>query len=411
MKDKFKRILFFILVFLITLLISLFINRIIHDEVWNYGFGYNISKGLIPYKDFNMVIPPLFHFIEVIFIKIFGNYLYSVNILNSLLITGITLMIYKRIKLKSLMVYPILVCYTIPSYNTLCLFFLFLILFMVKDSDILIGLIIGLTFITKQTIGLCLVVPYLYYSRKRVKGIILFLLPMLVLSIYLIYNNIFYNFLDYCFFSMFDFASKNSNFSYLFIVEVIICIGILIYLIKNKFKEKNWFYILAFQIMAFPLSDLYHFIIAVIPIFVYLFVILDNKYFRIGVSIFLYYIFMMFNFNNISNINIIKDDNFMYLRNYDSANYYVIKTEGELFGRDKTKYKFIISPEAYLFKLYSNTLINNYDLLMNGNMGYDGSSKTLDRINNICINNSCKFYVKKNIIFDKSKQFDKSMYN
>ena len=44
-----------------------------HDEIWIYGFGTNIVDGLIPYKDFNMVITPFFPYLLSIVLSIFGK--------------------------------------------------------------------------------------------------------------------------------------------------------------------------------------------------------------------------------------------------------------------------------------------------------------------------------------------------
>ena len=67
MKNNKNYILELILIFIVTILFNLFINGLTNDEVWNYGFAYNISNGLIPYKDFNMLITPLFPLIMSIF--------------------------------------------------------------------------------------------------------------------------------------------------------------------------------------------------------------------------------------------------------------------------------------------------------------------------------------------------------
>ena len=72
---KKKYIILFLIVFLLTFIFGFFFYSIYIDEVWNYGFAYSISKGLIPYKDFNMVITPLYPFLLSFFINLFGNYL------------------------------------------------------------------------------------------------------------------------------------------------------------------------------------------------------------------------------------------------------------------------------------------------------------------------------------------------
>ena len=70
--NKKYQILEITLIFILTLLFNLICITINGDEIWNYGFAYNIATGLIPYKDFNMIVTPLFPMISAIFMKIFG---------------------------------------------------------------------------------------------------------------------------------------------------------------------------------------------------------------------------------------------------------------------------------------------------------------------------------------------------
>ena len=74
--------------------------------------------------------------------------------------------------------------------------------------------------------------------KKKIKSICCFMMPFLVLSIYLIYNDAFYQFIDYCFLGMIDFGETNKliyplNFS-LFIVNVVV---ILYWLFKSEGKD------------------------------------------------------------------------------------------------------------------------------------------------------------------------------
>ena len=57
--DRIKTILIIIGLFIFTFLINYF-SIVNNDVIWNYGFSYNVSKGLKMYKDFNMVITPLY---------------------------------------------------------------------------------------------------------------------------------------------------------------------------------------------------------------------------------------------------------------------------------------------------------------------------------------------------------------
>ena len=43
------------------------------DEIWIYNFGRCIINGLLPYKDFSIIITPLFAYISASFLKIFGD--------------------------------------------------------------------------------------------------------------------------------------------------------------------------------------------------------------------------------------------------------------------------------------------------------------------------------------------------
>ena len=74
-KVMLKYIFVFILSFLFSFVFFYVFQSIYCDEVWVYGFSYNISKGMIIYRDFNVLQMPLYFFIASLFIKIFGNYL------------------------------------------------------------------------------------------------------------------------------------------------------------------------------------------------------------------------------------------------------------------------------------------------------------------------------------------------
>ena len=76
-----------LLIFIITLLFNLLCNEVTHDEVWNYGFAYNIYTGLIPYKDFYMVITPLYPMINALILKMFGNSFLTFHIFNAIICT------------------------------------------------------------------------------------------------------------------------------------------------------------------------------------------------------------------------------------------------------------------------------------------------------------------------------------
>ena len=61
----------FIFLFCFSIIFSNSIGDL--DELWNYNFARNVSDGLVPYKDFNMVQTPLLPFICAIFLKVIGT--------------------------------------------------------------------------------------------------------------------------------------------------------------------------------------------------------------------------------------------------------------------------------------------------------------------------------------------------
>ena len=92
------QILELIIICILTLIFNLVCLTITGDEIWNYGFAYNIATGLIPYKDFNMIITPLFPILGAIFLSIFGKNLIVYHIFNALICTTIFSFIKKNRK-------------------------------------------------------------------------------------------------------------------------------------------------------------------------------------------------------------------------------------------------------------------------------------------------------------------------
>ena len=88
------------------------------DEIWAYGFGYNISNGLIPYKDFNMVIGPIFPYILSVILSIFGKKLIVYHIFVALMVGAITYLASRKINFFSILIYLAMLIYSSNGYNT-----------------------------------------------------------------------------------------------------------------------------------------------------------------------------------------------------------------------------------------------------------------------------------------------------
>lgn len=263
---------YFILFFVISFCYSYFFTCVYTDEIWNYGFSYNIANGLVPYRDFNMVITPLYHMLVSIFINIFGHHLYALHIFNSFVVASILLIFVYKLGKKGLLLFSFVFLNIYPGYNIFCVLLILILLNLCdkefRYKDILMGILVGIFFLIKQNVGFCLFIPMIYYSRNRIKSFISFCIPVFIFLIYLIWNNALYQFIDYCFLGLFEFGDSNSIFLFL-PVELVVCATLGYKLLKSKFIKQQLFYLLMYQIITIPIVDDYHFMIGFIPVFYY----------------------------------------------------------------------------------------------------------------------------------------------
>lgn len=101
----------------------------------------------------------------------------------------------------------------------------------------------------------------------------------------------------------------------------------------------------------------------------------------------------------------------MYLRNYKNLND-ILFEESKIIKKYSASYDYVffIVECQYARDLYFDYSIDRYDLMYEGNMGYNGSYKMVNEIDNVCDENSCVFYVDENFI-ENSPQFSKTIYN
>lgn len=403
MNIKYKKCIYFILSCIVIFCYTYFYSSLFLDEIWNYGFAYNISNGLVPYRDFNMIITPFYSFILSAFIIAFGHHLWSMHILNAIMITIMLFVIYSKIGKKILLYIPVLLLYSYPGYN-LCSLFLIIILISIcedefQNKEFLIGILCGILFLTKQTIGICMFIPLMYYSKNKLKSFIGYIVPILCLIIYLIYNNSFFQFIDYCFLGMLDFSNDNSL--YLFLpIEFIICFCLIYRLVKSRLKEQKLFYILMFQVISIPIMDDYHFMIAFLSVYYYLLEIIQIKrkyrikyYFIIILFSTVYWNYLA---NDYDDIHLYSDKSSYlygrYVEKYIQDNVQSISNYLENI-KDNWDNIYLITQNSYMIKLNTSYMINKFDLINKGNMGYHGEDKYIQELEDICSNSSCAFLI------------------
>ena len=133
LKKNKKTILIFTIYF-IAIFIFNFFRLLDMDLIWNYGFSKNVSDGLIMYKDFNMVITPFYPAITGLLMKIFSTNLIFFYIINTFYALLTLIIVYK---LDKKIIFPFFIYFlfdTAPSYNTLSVFYVFLLIYLEKNN-------------------------------------------------------------------------------------------------------------------------------------------------------------------------------------------------------------------------------------------------------------------------------------
>ena len=380
---KKKNLFFYLVLFFLFLYNFAILKSFAGDNYFNYGFAYNIVNGLIPYRDFNMVLFPFAPFLNALILKLFGSKMIIYFLFNSLIYVLIVYLADKLSKgVNTLIIFMLFIC-GIGGYNALSILLVLLLIYLEKEkkSDYLIGIITGISIMTNQKLIL-LLLPVFYKKNlesifKRLIGIIV---PFQMLSIYLYNTNSLTYFIDYTILGLFDFGNDNLNFTIWIIVILIVLLSILYRFYKTK--NKLWLYCLVFSLLAFPIFDQYHVVSASIPFVV---LIYSNKYKIYDYIKCLCNIFVITSVILIT-IVIIDDETYFLNRDINNNCYLTISSRefdtsfDKLFNYynnniDKYDNIYFLYVDSYYFKIKKNIKINKFDLVSLGNNGYDGNNK------------------------------------
>lgn len=393
MKNRYKLLLFLLFVFLYILFFNLLLVPITFDEIWNYGFAYDISLGLIPYLDFNMVITPLYHALVAFFFLIFGHNMLALYIANSLFLTIGIYFIFKLLGKKGLLMFVFLFApmpIIIPTYNIFAFVLLMIIFYLEKskDKDFIIGIMLGLLILTKQSIGVAVLIPGIFYyykdKKKMLKRALGCFLVLVIFAVYLLVTKSFMAFLDLCVFGLFDFAGSNGFFSICTLFTILIFCGT-IYFIKKHPKDIYNYYALAFYVVAVPLFDYYHFYIALL---VFLFLCLYYLPDRVNLSYTLITLFFVVIMPILTFFRVFYNKKIIYPNDLNNYQYhlldydtYMISKKVNTFLQKHSQYDFVFLDETgYYFKTLNDKRVGYLDLINKGNWGYNGNKKMLDAL-------------------------------
>ncbi|MDD6403873.1 MAG: hypothetical protein PUG33_07100 [Mollicutes bacterium] len=391
-----KNFLILLLLFILLLIFNLFLYPITLDEIWNYGFSYNILNGKIPYLDFNIVLTPLFSFIMTLPLMIFGNNILVFNIFNIFIILGCFLLLHSLIDdnmwlcaLIFFIPFPILY----PSYNLFLLLLFLYLIYLEKNekSDYLIGFIVGCLILTKQSVGVFLLLPCLLYylknKKKFISRLIGCIIPCSIFLIYLLITKSFMSFLDLCLFGLFDFAGNNSVTSkfYLF-VFILICLVTIIFIVKEPKNIYNY-YALMFYSISMPLFDAYHVGFQIL-VFVLLCFINFNFLKRLPIYSFAIFLvvyaclFVSYSYGNISSFKKMYPNNINHFEyRYLGSKQVDFTNEVSNYIKKNKDYKYMfLDSNGYYFRIINDESASYLDLINMGNWGYNGSDKLINSI-------------------------------
>lgn len=388
---KKKLLVYILFVIALTLISCLSLTEL--DGIWGYGFSYNIANGLIPYRDYNMVVGPFYSVVLSLFIKIFGNYFVVFALQNSLIYAVVFYFVYKKIGLKSIYVLLLLgCCLTSFGYNTFCAILVVAILVLLdsknKYKDVIIGILIGIIIMTKHNIGGCLALVYFFTSENKIKAILSILIPVIPTLIYLIINNALYAYLDFCIFGLGNFLDN----LYIDIFSIPILIIMLYFLIKDYKETKNikLLYIFAFMIILFPILDQGHICPAMLPVSYYLLTKENSKiqfYFKMFVSIGFVVSVLI---SPLLTSTVSFKDNYLKFQRMNKALDNYLEGYDEYLDKNSDKKVYLFIDNAYLVKLYRDETLTFWDLINNGNLGKD-EKKYVNLVDEDCKNKKCLF--------------------
>lgn len=438
MKDKnFIKLENIIIIFIfIIILAGIIFTRPIEDldELWNFNFARNIANGLLPYKDFNMVQMPLLPIVCGTILKIFGTELFYMRCMAILLSCAILFTTYEILKIIGVNKYitrvsilSIILLYMdhfCIDYNFMvALLILITIYIEIKNIDnkiepkkeIALGMLVGSSILIKQTTGIVFSLVFvvykllIIYDRNKIKQeikrlifrLIGILIPMFILIVYLVKNNIYNECIDYTILGIKTFTNKISyinllkgtygtNVQILSIVMPILLVYMYIKTIILKVETKEdkilftlFSYSTASLIVIYPISDSIHFLIGILPLEISLIYLVSQKLLKLDLNmevktilqgltiIFLIMLLIILAFNIYNYYVEIKGKNYINNYKYILSDYENINKIDEfiLSNEKKGKSVYILDAAAAMYMIPLNKYNKDYDMLMQGNFG------------------------------------------
>lgn len=434
------------LIFFISVCFIYMISLSPYDELWNFQNVYKMNNGLDIYKNSNVIITPIFYFLSLAFFKVFGANIISFRIFNIILyfiMFFLIFKIFKELKISkhiSIVFLSIIITQSFQvisggaNYNILAIIFILLGMLAylnLKDNKYfhyLQGLIIYLVFFSKQNLGIYYALSVVFYEFiyrqnfktffiNQLKKFIIFLIP-LAISIYILNcNNILFDFINYAFGGLFNFGSSNIVFSVSAYILFLCSITLIIYLLflfgkkklfKNQLSQEFverlnliMFITIGVSFSVYPIFNTAHLLFITPFYLIWLFYFLDytilEDFFpsdEKNYSLLICFIILFFIFAKLSLYHFLYESNYIkisepsspYYNIYISPEYYEkINTMEEYINiqKENNKNVVIIAFDAAFTMVHIQQNNNEFDLVFNGNLGYDGENKMIQKISSM----------------------------
>lgn len=442
-KAKLIDICFFIIMILLFSATVLPRNLANLDEIWNFNFARNIANGLIPYNDFNMLQTPLLSFILGGIFKIFGQELFIMRIVSTILGAGIIFVAFKILKelklntkwsiLSSVLLFLFIISDFYIDYNYAILFITLLLIYIELKYknygiryNLLIGLLAGITILLKQSTGIIIsgiTILYLILEKRdketgkailyRVLGV---LIPCIILLIYLLVTNSISSFIDYCILGIGTFENSisylkllrggdlNAFLGMIAPVTLVILFAINIVNIKQKTIKQNISYLILFVFalaqftVVYPIADEIHFKIAAFPtILIVLYYICKKiqEIKNIKVSIFIEHFMNIITISFVG-VLILQAVNEIYL--YTQIDKSVLNhfsnipisttlqdriLEVDAYIQNEERDVYILDSEAAVYMIPLDKYNKDFDMFLKGNLGSASEEGQIEKIKNM----------------------------
>ena len=446
MKKYREDILVFVFFVITTSAIILTRNLNNLDEVWIFNTARNIANGLLPYKYFNLVTTPGLPIFCGMILKIFGTEMFIMRIMAIITNSFIMFIIYKILKtfkikkefslLISIIIMKLLIESMCIDYNFIILLIALITLYIELKTykqnnnifeynlkkEILLGILAGLSITMKQTTGICFVIAFIGYKLLAVRNkedfrsvlkiavtrFLVCMLPLIILLIYLLCNNIMNEFIDYTILGIKDFSNSISYLNLLkgklsilaILVPITIIISLYIVIRKNNQIITILFaYSVSTIVVVYPISDNVHFLIAgTITIITGIYLLkelYENKFkgilkksiiiwvenfikaliiililIMLGVSIYRLINYII-NFKEYTSL-----ENFKYIPVSKELEEHIIKIDNYLEEQQNDVY--IVDARAAIYMIPINRYNKNYDMFLKGNIGGKGSKGIIE---------------------------------